>query len=156
MNESVTYKINFKAQWLKLFTTLSKLILGFVLFIFIIKSMNKGLALNDFIEFLFISIIAGFIAGVASIIITFFISLTKVTLIKSKIKGVNYWGFKKSIEISNIKEIKYLSFTSKNDVLMIVSQNDDSILLSINTKNINELLSIINKNNKYLDIKTND
>ena len=39
---------------------------------------------------------------------------------------------------------------------MIVSQNDDYILLSINTKNINELLSIINKNNKYLDIKTND
>ena len=50
------------------------------LFLFIIKSMNKGLALNDFIEFLFISIIAGFIAGIASIIITFFISLTKVTL----------------------------------------------------------------------------
>ena len=156
MNESVTYKVNFKAQWLKLFTTLSKLIIGSVLFLFIMKSMNKGLVLNDFVEFLFISIIAGFIAGIASILITFLISLTKVSLTNSKIKGVNYWGLKKSIEISNIKEIKYLSFTSKNDVLMIVSQNEDSILLSINTKNINELLSIINKNSKYLDIKTND
>ena len=156
MNESVTYKVDFKAQWLKLFTTLSKLIIGFVLFLFIMKSMNKGLVLNDFVEFLFISVIAGFIAGIASILITFLISLTKVSLTDSKIKGVNYWGLKKSIEISNIKEIKYLSFTSKNDVLMIVSQNEDSILLSINTKNINELLSIINKNSKYLDIKTND
>jgi len=145
MSDAKKYGIDWKSQWLKLSVFWSKIFLPINLCLTLLKVNQVGFSADVILEFFKVLFIGIGIIFVFMLLITFIITLTSVTVKKDEIIGLNYWGFKKKISFKDIKEVNIISLVSKNDVVVIRANNNDQILLSSKTKDLDELLGIIKK-----------
>ena len=143
MNNTKKYGIDWKSQWIKLSVFWSKFFLPISLVLALLRINQVGFSVDVIFEFLKVSFIGIGIIFVFMLLITFIITLTSVTIKKDEISGLNYWGFRKKIPFKDIKEVNVISLVSKNDVVVIKANNNDEILLSSKTKDLDELLEII-------------
>ena len=145
MSDAKKYGIDWKSQWLKLSVFWSKIFLPINLGLTLLKINQVGFNADVIFEFFKVLFIGIGIIFVFMLLITFIITLTSVTVKKDEIIGLNYWGFKKKISFKDIKEVNIISLVSKKDVVVIRANNNDQILLSSKTKDLDELLGIIKK-----------
>ena len=140
------YPINWKNEWLKLSKLVLKLFLFFVIGLFLIKSYKTGLIIDNVFEFvvIYLKVSSGLI--LCCLIIASIIRLTAVSISQSEIRGLNYWGIRKTIPFKDIKEINSITLVTNKDVIIVRSHNNGEILISKSTNNLDELLNILNKN----------
>tara|TARA_B000000475_G_C15611728_1_gene289305 strand:- start:13 stop:450 length:438 start_codon:yes stop_codon:yes gene_type:complete len=143
MNNTKKYGVDWKSQWIKLSVFWSKFFLPINLVLALLRINQVGFSVDVIFDFLKVSFIGISIIFVFMLLITFIITLTSVTIKKDEISGLNYWGFRKKIPFKDIKEVNVISLVSKNDVVVIKANNNDEILLSSKTKDLDELLEII-------------
>ena len=140
------YPINWKLVWFKISKVVLKILLGFILLLFALKSFSTGFSFNNFFELsvIYLKVSCGMI--VLSLLIATFMRLLAVSISDSELSGLNYWGFRKIIPFTDIKEIKFSSLVSKNDIVIVSSHNNGEVFISSSTTNLDELLEILNKN----------
>ena len=138
----VKYPINWKHQYIIFSKFILKAVLLFIFLLFSMKTYNSGFSKDNILEFVIISFVMSVGLISISFFITFIMKFTAVSLSDSEITGLNYWGVRKYIPFSDIKEIASYSY-NKVDAIMVISHSHGYILIPKSTINLDELLKIL-------------